>query len=379
MNLRRSTRRASSTADGPSGSEYHASEKSADMDEQPDGEEPVEEPVEEVMITKRGRQTTKKTYVESSDNDAEGDDDQEVAPENLFDEAVNRKVTRASSAKKRQVSDEDDDDNNPGPGRLRKRTGNLKGFVESDEEELLHAGRYETRNRSKRLSKPLPLSQKEKEKQQKEKQQQARAARVSKRNATRAPKDADYEHESSGASADADGSLDEAHPSSDQDDLGLPEEPEREPEPEEDGDGKTYSLRVRKKHISYAIPAPLELDPKQAGKGRSSGGGGKGKPRLGWSATGRELGKALGLAGGDDSVSSFHTTRSLSNCLLNLIVLYLTFRTLIVQPERHENLLAVSHLSARSLVAVCFLAILPPVPHRTWVKLVTQVGFWTSL
>ena len=288
----------------PSGSEYHASEKSVDMDEQPDDEEPKEEePPEEVITTRRGRQVKKMKYVESSDNDGEGEDDPDVdtAAQDLFNESSNRKVTRASA--KRHISEEDDEDDSR-PRRLTK-GARLNGFIASDDEDTRDDFQgYSLRNRTKRTTSIAPLSNKEKEKQLKLKQQAARAQRISRRNAARTTKDEDYEHVSSGASADADGSLDDAQQSSDHDALGLPEEPEREPEPEDDADGKPYSLRQRK-NISYAIPAPLEELVKanrQGGKGggRNGVGGSKAKTRLGWSTSGKELGR---LMGADDSVS----------------------------------------------------------------------------
>lgn len=306
MNLRRSNRRMSSAPSLPSGSEYHASEKSVDMDEQPDEEEPKEEePPEEVITTKRGRQVKKMKYVESSDNDGEGEDDPdiEIPAQDLFNESSNRKVTRASTAK-RHISEEDEEEDNR-PRRLT-RGARLNGFIASDEEEKEDDFQgYSLRNRTRRPPSAAPLSKKEKEQQQKQKQQAARAQRISRRNAARTTtKDEDYEHVSSGASADADGSLDDAQQSSDHDALGLPEEPEPEPEPEDDGDGKPYSLRQRK-NISYAIPAPLEELVKanrQGGKGggRNGAGGSRAKPRLGWSTSGKELGR---LMGADDSVS----------------------------------------------------------------------------
>ena len=112
MNIRRSTRRTSSTPSLPSGSEYHASENSVDMDEQPSDEELKEDPPEEVITTRRGRQVKKMKYLESSDNDGEGEDDPDVdvAAQDIFNESSNRKVTRASA--RRHISEEDNEDDN---------------------------------------------------------------------------------------------------------------------------------------------------------------------------------------------------------------------------------------------------------------------------
>jgi hypothetical protein len=79
-------------------------------------------------------------------------------------------------------------------------------------------------------------------------------------------------------------------------------------------DGKPYSLRQRQP-VNYVIPPPLEdmPAPPQAAKrlgphGRSGrighGGAGASKKKgLGWSATGAELGRWMGMPA-DDSVSS---------------------------------------------------------------------------
>jgi hypothetical protein len=123
-------------------------------------------------------------------------------------------------------------------------------------------------------------------------------------------------HTSSGASADADGSLDDAsHTSSDIEPEPEPEL-EHEPEPEEEVDGRPYALRLRQK-INYAIPPRLEDMPKPsknaAGRngGRAGGyhGGGNGRAgakgrTLGWSASGAELGRWMGMPG-DDFVTIF--------------------------------------------------------------------------
>lgn len=378
MTTRRASRRLSSIA---SGSEYHASEKSGDMDEEPDiTEQKEEEPPEELITTQRGRQVRKRVYAESSDNEGAGDDEEaaNIPADELFNPSNRQKFTRGSSKRQtRHISDEDDEGNSP--KLYRKRTTRLSGFIVSDEEEKLHdGGRYPTRNRSKKLMNGTQMSEKEKQKQkekeQKEKQRAERSQRTARRSARHTAKvDEDYEHvehTSSGASADADGSLDDAPQSSD---LELEPEPEPEPEPEVDNDGKPYALRQRK-DINYAIPPPLEEmqkpPPKQAGGrngGRNGAGGGKGKGRLGWSASGTELGRWMGMPPADDSVSrSFFFTmneRNLITCRLH--------RTRIIPQGRRENRLVVLLLleAAQSQVAVCWVEISQPVVHRrTWVK-----------
>jgi hypothetical protein len=78
-------------------------------------------------------------------------------------------------------------------------------------------------------------------------------------------------------------------------------------------DGRPYALRQRQP-VNYAIPPPLEdlPPPQQAARrphGRSgrSGHGGAGASKRkgpGWSATGAELGRWMGMPA-DDSVSDF--------------------------------------------------------------------------
>lgn len=315
MSLRRSSRRLSS---GASGSEYHVSEKSVDMYDMPDENEPKveDEPTPEYTTSSRGRKVQKKTYVESSDNEG----DEAPAATDLFDDTKSRKVTRASSRRQNSAEDADEDEEGPVPGRysLRNRQGkNLEDFIASDDEEHLPPlGGYSTRRSTRRLTNRRPaLPEKDQEVVKKQKQAAQREQRMSRRNASRTDqhgeKDWTPDHESSGASADADGSIDEAPQTSS--DLDPGPEPEPEPEPEEEVDGRPYSLRQRKE-INYAIPPPLEEMGKPPSRpvggrngGRNGGGGGgavKGKPRLGWSAGGKELGRWMGMPA-DDSVSTF--------------------------------------------------------------------------
>jgi ATPase family AAA domain-containing protein 2 len=308
-NLRRSQRRTASA--GASGSEYLASEKSLEMQRQPT---PPQEPPVEFTQSRSGRRLIKKVYVESSES--------EVAhPEDLSDEEPEDRPKRNSrSTKTRRVPPGDEDEEEIPVGRpLRKsnRNGNLGGFLvgNEDEDEKMQP-RYLTRNRNKKVppktngsSKPLIQQQ----------QQLQRTRRLTRRTAARAEQEEDFfpePHTSSGASADADGSLDDApHTSSD---IEPEQEPEleHEPEPEEEVDGRPYSLRQRQK-INYAIPPPLEDMPKPskgtAGRngGRAGGyhGGGHGRAgakgrTLGWSASGAELGRWMGMPG-DDSVTIF--------------------------------------------------------------------------
>ena len=309
-NTRSASRRASS---GASGSEYHVSEKSMDMEEPPLHEEEPKEESPEIVVTRGGRPYRKPTYVESSD--AEDFDEVPVAAGDLFDDTKVRKVTTRSSSRRQQNSaDAEDEDEDGNPSRFsgrRRKASTLGGFIVRDEDEDMNGG-YATRTRAKRIaSKAIPQPS------QKERQEAQRTQRLQRRDARRGTSKAEVEddffpdHTSSAASADADGSLDDApHTSSDLEPL---PEPEPEPEPEDEGDGKPYSLRQRKE-VNYAIPPPLEdlaKPPPRHGGGRNgrNGGGGanaKGKGKLGWSASGAELGRWMGMpAAGDDSVSLF--------------------------------------------------------------------------
>ena len=320
MQTRRSSRRAS---DGASGSEYHASEKSADMDDvHDDDDELKKEPTPEYTTTKSGRKIQKAKYIESSDND----EDEAPAATDLFDDTKTHRVTRGSTRRLNSTEADDEEEQTSGRYSLRnKKQRNLQGFIATDDdEEQSPDGGYGLRRRRLTRRREPEVSAKEQEEAKKQKQAAQRAQRMSRRNASRAElhgeKDWTPDHGSSGASADADGSLEDApHTSSD---LEIEPEPEPEPEPEEEADGRPYSLRQRKE-INYAIPPPLEEMPKPPPKpigGRNGAriggaGGGKGKSRLGWSASGKELGRWMGVRD-DDSVSAFFLR--LVSCLSRL-------------------------------------------------------------
>lgn len=301
------SRRASSAL---SGSEYHASEKS-DMNENPPEEE--EEPKVEYDTTQRGRKITKKTYVESS----EGEEDYDDSAANLFSMANNARVTRTS---KRLRHDSEEHDAKHYPSRhhtLRSRRSHLQmeGFIEDEDDDDGEAPYGLRPRKPKPNGAPAPNGSQKRSKVQRRQppQRSSRITRRSTRSATRAASE-DFQPTSSPASADAEGSIDEGVHSSD---LDIHPEPEPEPEPEEEepDDGKPYLLRQRQP-VNYAIPPPLEdlSIPPQAAKrpgphGRSgrSGYGGAGAAKRkgpGWSATGAELGRWMGMPA-DDSVSPF--------------------------------------------------------------------------
>jgi len=283
-----------------SGSEYLASEKS-DINENPPEEE--EQAKIEYAISRAGRKVKKKTYVESSDGE---EDLFEPSAADLFNVDNDKKVTRTS--KRLRHKSEDHDEKHPlrHSSRIKRINPQLQGFIE-DEEEDDDEGPYGLRPRqSKPNGAPLPNGNR---KQPKARQHQTphRITRRSSRSAARAPS-ADFQPvTSSPATADAEGSTDDVAS-----DLDIQPEPEPEQEEEEPDDGKPYSLRQRQP-VNYKIPPPLEdLPPPPQGtkrvgphgrSGRSGHGGGASKKKgLGWSATGAELGRWMGMAA-DDSVS----------------------------------------------------------------------------
>ncbi|KAJ3919367.1 AAA-domain-containing protein [Lentinula edodes] len=317
--LRRSSRNHRGSE--PSGSEYQQSEKSM-MDEEPeveDEEEEEEAPV--IMKTQRGRMIQKKSYVES-----DGDEDGEEV------DAPGRRITRGS--KRASASAEDTREG------LRRstRSRNLPDFVVPDEgEEEYDDDEADNRPHTRsRLTRNRPSGR------SRSRQANGRTLttksedhnRGTGRRRTRATtkKEDDYNPGSSSPhSADADGSDDDNAPGTDDLDLELEPPPEPEPEPEDDvsgpdgtGNGKPYALRQRQR-INYAIPPPLEDLSRppahrsnnannnrlynRAGGGRGVGGGyhgGRRKGGLGWSASGAELGKWMGLPA-DDSDSDVPT------------------------------------------------------------------------
>jgi hypothetical protein len=311
--LRRSGRhRTESQSAGPSGSEYHESDKSVDM-QQADGvvEEEPESPKVEYRLTSRGRKVPKQTYIEETS-------EEDPTAEELFndEQPAKRKAPRHSY----DEDDEDEDDVRRYPRRNTRSKSQLGNFIVSDEEGKPAFGRYSMRSRAKKPARPTGTAT-QRNGPQRHSGTSQRTRRLTRRNAVRQQDDGDVyvDQPSSGASADADGSFDDApHTSSDVDpdpeedldadgDADADGEVDLEPE-----DGRKYALRQRAK-INYAIPPPLEEmskpPPKPArGGGKHGLGGGGGGARggarsrgPGWSATGAELGRWMGM-GGDDSV-----------------------------------------------------------------------------
>lgn len=292
--LRRSSRhRTASDSAGPSGSEYHDSDKSV---HEPVEQEDEEEQEQEVTLTSRGRRVKVMSYVESAESNDEED------PVELFKSDEN--VARASHA---------DDENEEEDQQVRYPTRRKKpphdSFIVPDDEDNKTTGTYSLRSRSKPKKPSSRSNGISSATAPRSKGPSMRARRLSRRNAARQQEEADVyvQHTSSAASNE---SFDDApHMSSDDLEMDAEGEPEEPMEQEPEGDGKPYSLRQRQK-INYAIPPPLEEMSKPPPKPNKSGGGGRsgwhgGKSKgkgLGWSASGAELGRWMGMTG-DDSVS----------------------------------------------------------------------------
>ncbi|KAG7096390.1 hypothetical protein E1B28_003833 [Marasmius oreades] len=325
--LRRSSRYRSTSDILASGSEYHESDKSM-QDGEPEPElnhdeddDPLAQDQKPTFTsTRSGRRVAQKSYVESS----EADD--EVGPSEagaLFDDGVKFK-TRTRSLRRHSADDHDNDDGDdedeggglPPRRHLRSRKNS---FIASEEDDDAGGGGgYNTRlrkrpsTRSNGTGKSSTSTRKPID--EKASQAAARALRAQRRHKTEEADIYEPQPQGSPGSVDADGSFDEdAQGDTDVDDLEIAmndQRPEEEEEVEPENDGKPYSLRQRQK-VNYAIPPPLEEMTRPMAKSKFGGGGGRrGGPAArrakgpGWSATGAELGRWMGLPGaGDDSDS----------------------------------------------------------------------------
>ena len=301
MASRRSSRLHPDEDVNASGSEYHASNASMDVDEHPVPIDDDEEPEEEVVVqtSKRGRKTKHKSYVESSATEDEL---------NVIDKQEDEDVDADANG-----GDEDDDDAQPGRRVLRSRApkrGNLNGAIMSDDEGETQVGRYSTRSKSK----PSPSGKLNghsgggRLKKSSKKQRKAAAAQSLRRTRSNAKDEVDENYIDEPAdSASGDDSVDDIAETSDLEPSANDAEPgadaDAEGEPEET-DERPYALRQRNK-VNYAIPPPIEEMSAPPSKPRSKGKNGRsyGRPKApGWSATGAQLDRWLGGAG-DDSVS----------------------------------------------------------------------------
>ncbi|KAK0197523.1 AAA-domain-containing protein [Armillaria mellea] len=289
VQLRRSSRHSRGSESGPSGSEYHDGGSDKSSDDQISGlPADVEEPPErELTKTRSGRTVAKHSYAESDDDP--GVNGEAASADQLFNDVA------------LGGNDGDDEEDEHGPRRPSRKARNLSGFIVDDEDDKEKTG-PKTRLRS-RKEPPRPT------------QAELRSVRAAKRASRNRNHDGDYEaHTSSGASASADGSIGDAPGTSS--DLEPPEthdveDADGDQDMEDGDDGKPYSLRQRTK-INYAIPPPLEemsrppLKPAKSHGGRNGYGGGRKPKGLGWSASGAELSKWMGMPG-DDSDSDAPT------------------------------------------------------------------------
>ncbi|KAJ7621654.1 AAA-domain-containing protein [Mycena polygramma] len=274
MPLRRSSRRKS----GSSGSEYHQ-EDSSHHEEMPQEDDPP--PKQETITTRHGRRILKRSYAESGDDNAGPaglfDDGQPVAPPSAHS-------TSDSDAPRRYLT------------RRSKKINTLGGFIATDDESK---PRYDMRNRSKKKQRP-PTNGNGSSKAPSSKRG-GPSSREQRLSARRARMD-DHEDVYSPHTSSPD-----THPDSDVDAEGelepdLEEEPqEREEEEEEEEDGRPYALRQRQK-INYAIPPPLEEMSRPPAPTRPPPSRKRTKGP-GWSASGAELGRWMGMGGNDDSDS----------------------------------------------------------------------------
>lgn len=276
-----------------SGSEYHDSEPIEQQDHQED--EPDEEPVQTFTQTSRGRRIKRAQYYESQSEEDRQD------PSDLFNDD-NHLV--------RNVHDDDEDEEDQQPRRATrsqssKRKTEFSDFIVSDEED---SKGYSLRQRRKPPPPPPPKTLSGRISRQPQRyvpsaaptvreQQQKRSSRNTRRSA--AERDEGYvDQGSDGSSSDAEASLANAPRTSS--DAGLDQDAEGEPDPDAEGeleveqDGRPYALR-RRTRINYAVPPPLEELKPPPPRSRTMGTRGGKRRGPGWSASGAELSRWMGI------------------------------------------------------------------------------------
>ncbi|KAI0052664.1 AAA-domain-containing protein [Auriscalpium vulgare] len=281
-----------------SGSMYHESNNSVDIDMDAAGDEDAEgeenpSPTKVYSKSSRGRRIAVASYKES---DSEPDP---LAVADLASDPVNHAA-------------DDEDGEEEAPRRSGRRTRAKPSMVlSSDDGESAGGRRYATRSQSK---KPEPSTSNGSRRTRRtaalgqEQPFPSRSRRLMRgRPGMRTRKSAQEEE-------DADGYIDEPEASANSAEESMEAFPEASSDIEVDGDdgevevevevpvdGRPYSLRQRAK-VNYAIPPPLEeipsAPPKPPGRGRAGGGRSdwNRKKGPGWSATGAELGQFLGIA-----------------------------------------------------------------------------------
>ncbi|EJF60052.1 AAA-domain-containing protein [Dichomitus squalens LYAD-421 SS1] len=294
-----------------SGSEYHESNASMDVEENPQPEDEDEEEPVEYGVSSRGRRIAKKSYQESASEDDPLDS-----------------ISPKGKSKEAPPANEGEESDGPQSRYALRRTRNrpqMNGFIVSDEEDgEAKVGRYPTRNRTRNGANGRPSGGGRLTRRSNGRSQtQASSSRPTRnrlstrrtRSSTRNNEDDEdgYVDEPSSGSADGEGSIDEAPVTSPEPEADADADGEADVDGEGDAgpeqDGKPYSLRQRAK-INYAIPPPLEEmlpPPKPRSGGYKSHGRHPNRPKPpGWSATGAELSKWMG-GGGDDSDSDYAT------------------------------------------------------------------------
>ena len=224
-----------------------------------------------IVQSSRGRRRKLVSYAESDDTHFDDDNQYKVKVDEDEDDPPIR-TTRSRSARQKNlpglVDDEDEVEEEP-----------------DDNEEYGTRRRLRRGTSDKTTAAPPPSKP------------TGRMTRNSRRAMAPDAQDTSYVDEASpGSSADAEG---------DDDDLDLAIEMNDHRDEDDEPEEKTYALR-RRARVNYAIPPPLEdmnapppRRPKAGGRHNSKKGKGPG-----WSASGAELGRWMGM-GADDSVRNF--------------------------------------------------------------------------
>ncbi|KAI6155960.1 AAA-domain-containing protein [Pisolithus tinctorius] len=284
-----------------SGSEYHDSSEPVEMDI--NQEEPEEQQPEPFTQTRGGRRIKRADYYESQS---------EQDPSDLFNN--DNHVINNTSRRSNHQDDDDEEDQQPRRStRSKPRRGSgLADFIVSDEED---SKKYRLRERRKPPTPPPPKTQPQRfiHSVAARGEQQKRSTRKTRRSAAELD-DGYVDQGTDGSSSEA--SLANAPRTSS--DVELDQDAEGEPDPDAEGegeveveqeDGRPYAFRRRTK-INYAVPPPLEeLKAPPPPRNRTTGGRGGKRRGPGWSATGAELGRWMGVHDDSDSDVPLRTPR----------------------------------------------------------------------
>jgi hypothetical protein len=294
----------------PSGSEYHESNASMDLDgtyeEDAEGEDEEPQPPKVYGRSLRGRRVAIATYKES---DSE--------PDPLATAGYDGELHRVDAA-------DFDEEEAPRPAARRLRSRPNPVVLSSDEGESGNGRRYSTRSQSKKPEPPKSSPSRRLRRgpstpsSSRFQSRDSRRPGLRSRRSTHEEEDADGYVDAEQPNDSADDSMEDVVPEAssdlvvnDDEDADAEGDVEVNGEGEDEvlpSDGKPYALRQRAK-VNYAIPPPLEeipVAPPKPTSGRHGGGrsnwnrsGAKKAP--GWSVSGAELSRFLGLPG-EDSV-----------------------------------------------------------------------------